>query len=74
MQEQKVIDPEGKEFKKWVEKIIRMCGGYWEEHPSFTVKHWIKAIKNESTRRAYWEWVAINHLTYIENFIVEIDT
>lgn len=73
MLEEKVLYPEEKEFQKLVEKIVRMCGGYWEEHPSFSVKHWIKAIKNESTRRAYWEWVAINHLIYIENVIVEID-
>jgi len=70
---EEILYPNKKDFNKWVEKIVRECGGYWEEHPSFRVKDWIKAIKNESTRRSYWEWAAINHLMYIEHIIVKID-
>jgi len=74
MLEEKIIYPEEKEFKELVEKMIRECGGYWEEHPSFRVKDWINAIKKEFTRKSYWEWVLIHHLHYIEHVIVKIDT
>ena len=31
--------------------------GYWKEHPTFPLEDWQYEIKNDETRRGYWEWV-----------------
>ncbi len=32
-------------------------GGYWKEHPFYTIKRWQEGVGEGHTRFGYWEWV-----------------
>lgn len=48
------------------ETICYRYGGYWGEHPIYTVELWRYEVNNEDTRLGYWEWV-VNEIRNEEN-------
>jgi hypothetical protein len=39
------------------EDLIAIYGN-WGEHPEWSLDEWINEVRNENTRRSYWDWVA----------------
>jgi hypothetical protein len=39
------------------EQLQAKYGGYWEEHPEFSLEDWQDEVLSESTRQGYWPWV-----------------
>jgi len=48
---------EGNLMDKDIEALADAHGGYWGEHPDYSVSCWKWAVTNEDTRLGYWEWV-----------------
>jgi hypothetical protein len=40
-----------------IDNWCQQWGGYWSQHPQYTVNDWIEAVDNCDTRQGYWEWV-----------------
>jgi len=37
--------------------IAEKYGGYWGEHPIYTLPDWRTEVQQRNTRQGYWSWV-----------------
>lgn len=38
-------------------QLAKKYGGYWKEHPYYTISKWQGGVSERHTRLGYWEWV-----------------
>lgn len=51
------IDDAWSAVEAWMDRFVRKFGGWWGEHPEYSVTDWRHEVRNETTRLGYWDWV-----------------
>ncbi len=47
------------------QELSRAHGGYWGQHPVFTVDEWQLSVAGGATRQGYWEWALARELEHL---------
>ncbi|WP_043737527.1 hypothetical protein [Nocardia asiatica] len=56
----RAVEPETSTTDIHEDDAAQAHGGYWGQHPEFTVADWQLLVAEDDTRQSYWGWVASN--------------